>query len=409
MPIYFYKGQFLTTGKSAKGSVEAENVRDAKLKLKRQGVMALSLSEDSKSRAAESHSSLLYTLNRKPPKPGDLALSTKQFAILLRSAVDMNDALRVISEQVENAELKSIYVRIRELVSEGKSLSAAHAQFPKVFSSIYINMIGAAEKAGALPLVMERLSQFIDYQIEIRRKVVGALTYPALMIFMAIVVVFYLFIQVMPQMTKSFSSLKITLPWYTIFMNNVSQVFQDWWLVWLGCVCVTIFALFSWSKTEGGRYRIDLFLYCAPIVGVLVQKVTISRFTKTLATILSSGVRIVEALELTRKVVGNTVMERALDEAIVKVQDGDKLAAALEKTKRFPPMVLHMLRVGEKTGRLEDMLGNIAEVYDDDVNNQIVTTTRLIEPIMMIFMAVIVFMMVMAVIGPMMAAMSQLK
>ncbi|MBX9837297.1 MAG: type II secretion system F family protein, partial [Silvanigrellaceae bacterium] len=142
--------------------------------------------------------------------------------------------------------------------------------------------------------------------------------------------------------------------------------------------------------------------------GPLIQRVTVSRFSKTLSTILSSGVRIVEGLQLTRKVVGNTVMEKALDEAIIKVQDGDKLATALERTGKFPTMVIHMLRTGEKTGQLEEMLVNISDVYDEDVNNQIVATTRLIEPAMMVFMAVIVFMMVMAVIGPMMAAMNQL-
>jgi general secretion pathway protein F len=162
------------------------------------------------------------------------------------------------------------------------------------------------------------------------------------------------------------------------------------------------------GRKEKGKKKIDRFVYTAPIIGPVIQRVTVSRFAKTLSTILSSGVRIIEALSLTRRVVGSTVMEQALDDAIISVQDGDKLATALEKTKKFPTMVIHMLRTGEKTGRLEDMLVNIAEIYDDDVNNQIEASTKLIEPAMMIFMAGIVFMMVMSVIGPMMAAMNQL-
>ena len=146
---------------------------------------------------------------------------------MLRAAVDINDALRAVSEQVENDELKSIYVKIRELVSEGKSLSDAHRTFPKVFSSIYINMIAAAERAGALPLVMQRLSEFISYQIEIRRKVVGALTYPAFMVIVAIAVTIFLFVKVMPEMIKSFTTIKVTLPWYTVLMNDLSQFLQD--------------------------------------------------------------------------------------------------------------------------------------------------------------------------------------
>ncbi len=408
MPMYSYRGQNAKTGKKIKAYIEAESPKDAKLKLKKQGIYVIEMKVDNRANAAEGNSSILAKLNRKPPKQEDIAIATKQFAILLRSAVDINDALRAISEQVENEELKSVYIKMRELVSEGKSLSDAHKNFPKVFTSIYTNMIAAAEKAGALPLVMQRLSEVINYQIEIRRKVVGALTYPALMVVMAIAVVIYLFVKVMPQMTKSFTSLKVTLPWYTIIMNDISTWMQDWWLVCIILLSCSIFAIYSWSKTVKGKYKVDLFMYTAPVIGPLIQRVTVSRFSKTLSTILSSGVRIVEGLQLTRKVVGNTVMEKALDEAIIKVQDGDKLATALERTGRFPTMVIHMLRTGEKTGQLEEMLVNISEVYDEDVNNQIVATTRLIEPAMMIFMAVIVFMMVMAVIGPMMAAMNQL-
>jgi general secretion pathway protein F len=408
MPLYTYKGQNTKTGKPTKGTIEAESPRDAKIKLKKQNIVVLKVDEDSRVQGATNKSSFLTQLNRKPPKPEDIAIATKQFSILLKSAVDINDALRAVAEQVENVELRLVYIRIRELVSEGKSLSLAHAQFPKVFTSIYVNMIGAAEKAGALPLVMQRLSDFIYYQIEIRKKIVGALSYPALMVLMAIGVVFYLFVKILPQMTKSFTTLKVVLPWYTILMNDISAWMQRWWLICLISFVAIVFFLISWSRTQTGKEKIDKFLFSAPVIGILTQKITISRLTKTLSTILSSGVRIVEALELTRKVVGNTVMEKALDDAIVKVQDGDKLGAALEKTGRFPPMVIHMLRTGERTGKLEDMLVNIAEVYDDDVNTQITATTKLIEPAMMLFMAGIVFMMVMAVIGPMMAAMNQL-
>ena len=408
MPLYSYKGQNTKTGKPAKGSIEADSPRDAKIKLKKLFIIVLDVKEDDTAQGATNNSSFFAKLNRKPPKPEDIALATKQFAILLRAAVDINEALRAISDQVENVELRFVYIRIRELVSEGKSLSQAHSQFPKIFNSIYVNMIGAAEKAGALPLVMQRLSEFIYYQIEIKKKVIGALSYPALMIVMAIGVVFYLFVKILPQMTKSFTSLKVVLPWYTILMNQISAWMQAWWLVCLVFTGVLIFFILTWSRTKTGKVKIDTFLFTAPVIGILTQKITISRFTKTLSTILSSGVRIVEALELTRKVVGNAVMEKALDEALVKVQDGDKLAAALEKTGRFPTMVIHMLRTGEKTGKLEEMLVNIAEVYDEDVNSQITATTKLIEPAMMIFMAGIVFMMVMAVIGPMMAAMNQL-
>lgn len=409
MPLYSYKGQSATSGKSIKGVVQAENLRDAKTKIRKMDIFVLEINEDQRAQGAEAGAGIWAKLTRKPPKQEDIALATKQFAILLRSGVDINDALRAISDQVENAELQAVYLKIREFVSEGKSLSEAHSQFPKVFSSIYINMIAAAERSGALPLVMQRLSDFIFYQIEIKRKVLGALTYPFMMVIMAIVVVLYLFLKVMPQLTASFASLKVTLPWYTILMNNISSAIQHWWVTFFSVLGMLIVALLYYSKTPKGRQRLDIVLFRMPIFGILTQKITVSRFSKTLSTILASGVRIIEALQLTRKVVGNSVVENAIDQSIVKIQDGDKLATALDKTGIFPPMVIHMLRTGEKTGKLEEMLTNIAGIYDDDVENQITITTRLIEPAMMIFMASVVFMMVLAVIGPMMAAMQQLS
>ncbi|MBX9704252.1 MAG: type II secretion system F family protein [Silvanigrellaceae bacterium] len=408
MPLFRYLGQHATTGKKVKSFIEADSLRDAKLKIKKMNVYIVDIALDNRSSGAQSDANFISKLTRKPPTMEDIAVATKQFAILIRSAVDINDALRAVSEQVENQELKSIYIKIRELVSEGKSLSDAHNEFPKVFSPIYINMIGAAEKAGALPLVMQRLSDFIIYQIEIKRKIIGALTYPSMMFGAAILVTVYLFVKVLPSMTKSFSTLKVILPWYTVMMNNISAWLIEWWLFSLSFLAAIVVGVFSWSKTASGQYNIDRFLFSAPIVSPLIQRITISRFTKTLSTILGSGVRIVEGLQLTCKVVGNKVMEQALQEAITKVQDGDKLAVALEKTGRFPTMVIHMLRTGEKTGKLEEMLKNISDVYDEEVNNQITATTKLIEPLMMIFMATVVFLMVMAVIGPMMAAMNQL-
>lgn len=409
MPLYSYKGQSATSGKSVKGSIQAENMRDAKTKIRKMDIFVLDILEDQRAQGAEAGATLWAKLTRKPPKQEDIALATKQFAILLRSGVDINDALRAISDQVENAELQAIYLKIREFVSEGKSLSEAHSKFPKVFSSIYINMIAAAERSGALPLVMQRLSDFIFYQIDIKRKVLGALTYPLMMVVMAILVVLYLFVKVMPQLTTAFSSLNVTLPWYTIMMNHISAAIQHWWVLFFSCVGILVVFLTYYSKTLQGRQRIDIILFRMPIFGILVQKIAVSRFAKTLSTILTSGVRIIEALQLTRRVVGNSVVENAIDQSIVKIQNGDKLATALEKTAIFPSMVIHMLRTGEKTGKLEEMLTNIAGIYDDDVESQIAITTRLIEPIMMIFMAGVVFMMVLSVIGPMMAAMQQLS
>jgi general secretion pathway protein F len=410
MPLFVYTGQNSQTGKKVKSVIEAESLKDAKVRLRRQNVYVLDIKQDDKAVSAEhGGGTLMQRLSRKAPTPEDVAMSTKQLSILVKAAVDISESLRSISDQVENDELKSIYVKIRELVSEGKSLSYAHAQFPKVFSPIYTNMLAAAEKSGALPLVLRRLSDFMSYQLAIKRKVVGALTYPAIMIVVAIGVTIFLFVNVLPKITKAFSSLKVTLPWYSIMLNNISAWLQSNWIICLVLVFVAILGLQAWIRTPKGRYKWDKFLYTGPVVGPLIQRVCVSRFTKTLSTVLSSGVRIVEGLSLTRNVIGNKYLEEAIDQAIQSVQDGDKLAASLERSGRVPVMVTHMLKTGEKTGRLEEMLQNIAEAYDDEVDHKISSTTKLIEPVMMIFMAGLVFLIVMSVLGPMMQAMNSLK
>lgn len=409
MPLFAYVGQNAASGKKVKASIEADSLKDAKQKLRRQNIYVLEISQDSKARESQSSTSLMARLSRKPPKPEDIAIATKQFAIMARAAVDISEALKSLSEQVENAELRSIYVKIRELVSEGKSLSDAHREFPKVFTSIYVNMLAAAEKSGALALVLKRLSDFIIYQIEIKRKVVGALTYPAIMLLVSLGVTLFLFVNVLPKITKAFSSLKVTLPWYSILINKISVWMQSYWLVSLMVIGGLVAIFMWWAKTPKGRYKVDKFMLGAIIIGPLVSKVAISRFSKTLSTVLSSGVRIVEALTLTKMVIGNAVLEESIGEALTRVQDGEKLAAALEKTGRFPVMVVQMLKTGEKTGKIEEMLNNIAEAYDDEVEHQIATSTKLIEPVMMIFMAGLVFVIVMSVLGPMMQAMSSLK
>lgn len=409
MPVFTYVAQEETSGKRIKGRVDADSLKDAKLKLRRMKVYLVSIKEADDSAAAEGRGGVWKTLNRRPPKPEDVALATKQFAVLIRAAVDLSESLKALADQVENGELKSIYIRMRELVSEGRTLSDAHKQFPKVFSPIYTNMIGAAEKTGALHLVLQRLSDYMYWSVAIRRKVVSALSYPAFMFVAAIGVVMFLFVSILPKMTKALSSMRVTLPWYTRMLNDISAFLQAYWLHGLIGMSVTVAAYIAWSRTVKGRAIIHRTLFHAPVSGPLVQRIAISRFSKTLATVLASGIRIIEGLRLTRNVVDNAVLEDALDQTIAMVQDGDKLAAALDKTRVMPAMVLHMIRTGEKTGKLEEMLVNIAEAYDEEVDSRVDATTRLIQPVLIIFIAGIVVLIVVSVMGPMMEAMQNIK
>lgn len=409
MPVFAYVAQNAASGKQVKGKIEADSLKDAKVKLRRQKLYVLQCKESNDAAAASGKSSLWQSLNRRPPKQEDVGQATKQFAVLTRAAVDLSESLRAISEQVENPELRAIYVRMRELVSEGKSLADAHREFPKVFTPIYVNMIAAAEKSGALTVVLQRLSEFIFWSISIRRKVIGALSYPAFMLVMSMAIVIFLFVNILPKMTKALASMRVTLPWYTKLLNDISALMQAYWMHGILLFTVSTIAYVMWSRTAKGRRTIHRYMYRAPLFGPLIQRVAISRFAKTLSTVLTSGIRIIEGLRLTRNVVDNAVLEEALDKTIALVQDGDKLAAALEKTGVMPPMVLHMVRTGEKTGRLEDMLVNVAEAYDEEVDDRISSTTRAIQPILIVFIAGIVALIVVSVMGPLMQTMQSIK
>jgi general secretion pathway protein F len=409
MPMFKYTGQSASSGKKVKGAIEADSLKEARFKLRKQNIFVLDLKEDSAASGGTGEATWWTKLNRKPPRPEDIAFATKQFAILCKAAVDFNEALRSISDQVSNEELRSIYGRIRELVSEGKTLSDAHREFPKVFTPIYVNMLAAAEKSGALPLVLKRLSDFIFYQIEIRRKVIGAITYPIIMLVVTAGITIFLFVSVLPKITKALASMKVTLPWYTVAMNNISAFLQAYWMTAIVAMIIGALIFSYWVKTPKGKYKFDKYTYNMPLFGPLVQRVCISRFAKTLSTVLSSGVRIVEGLTLTKNVVGNALLEEATEKAIIHVQDGDKLSVALTKTGVFPPMLLQMLKTGEKTGKLEEMLTYVAEVYDDEVDDKITSTTKAIQPALIILIAGIVVLVVISVMGPMMQAMQSIK
>jgi general secretion pathway protein F len=409
MALFIYKGQDSKTGKAAKGQIEASSVQEAKARLRKQKILLYSIQEDRKAGGSTSKTNFLYSLTRKPPTVEDVAFASRQMSILINASVEIGESLKSVADQCANEELKSIYYKIRDLVNEGKSLSEAHREFTKTFSSIYVNMLEAAEKAGALPIVLKRLAEYLNYQIEIKRKLINALVMPAIMILAAIAITIYLFVSVLPKITKIFGAMKLTLPWYTLLLNRVSFFLQNHWImgtILFSALCVS---LFLWSKTAKGKRTLDYFFFRAPVFGPLIQKISVSRLSKTLSTVLSSGVRIIEALKLTKSIVGNAVLEDALETTLQDVQDGYKLGQALEKTEQFPVLMIQMVKTGEKTGDLETMLMNVADVYDEEVDNQITITMKLIQPIMLILMGGLIVVIVVAVVVPMMGAMNTVK
>ena len=409
MAGYKYTAQNSKTGKRVKGQMEADSPKEVRSRLRKEGLLVIDIKEDRSAEGATSDASFWSKLNRKPPSGEDIALATKQLSILLRSGVEADSALRALVEQVENAELRSVYTRIRDLVAEGQDLATAHKEFPAVFDNIYVSMLNAGLKANSLVAVLKRLSDFLFYTIELKRKIVGAFMYPIIMLSVSGLVIIYLFVSVLPKISKALATMKVTLPWYTVMVNNISKFLQDYGLI-MAPIILGIGGLFYfWIKTEAGRKKWHEFLYNAPVVGQVIQKVTLSRFANTLAILNSTGVKTIEALKLSRNVVDNAVYEEALDDCVNMVQDGLKLAQALSQTGKFPAMLIHMVRTGEKAGNVDQMLEEVVRVYDDEVDHQISVMTKSIQPIMLIMLSGIVVLIMACVMGPMFEAMQNIN
>jgi len=406
MPIFLYKGYDALSGAARKGKVEADSIKSARQRLRtKDKIIASEIREEIAVQVGRTTSSLF----QKKVALDDLAIMTRQFATLQQAHVPLDECLKALTQQVENDLLRNTLSAIKDLVSEGKSLGESLSNFPDIFNRLYVNMVKAGESSGSLGLVLERLSDFLEYQVAVRGKVFTAMAYPSLMMGASLLVIAYLFISVIPKLEKVFSNLKVSLPWYSTLLINTSRFVQRDWYIILIAIVLLYFAIKRWYETEKGRETWDRWSLTLPLFGPIILRVNISAFTKTLSTLLSSGVPIINAIEITRNVISNRVIADVLVEAKKAVQEGEPLYAVIEKSKRFPPLVVHMIRTGERSGELEPMLQHVAKAYDAEVERRIDTFIAIIEPVMIIVMAGVVVSIVLAMLVPMMSAMSQVR
>lgn len=405
MVLYNYKGYDADSGASKKGTVDAETPRAARAKLRQRDKIIVSELKE----AAPDQKKQKSALFAKKVSLMDLAVMTKQFATLQNAQVPLDECLSALTSQVENLELRNTLSSIKDSISEGKSLAEALSGYPRIFNRLYVNMVQAGETSGKLGLVLDRLSEYLEYQVTIKGKVFSALSYPAIMIAASLAIIAYLFISVVPGLQKVFTSLKVTLPWYTAKLIAFSEFLQERWLLVIIVTVGGFIALKKWASTDKGGQRVDLWALTAPILGSLVVRINVSKFTKTLSTLLNSGVPIISALEITRNTIANTVIAKVLDNAKVAVQEGDSLGNCIERSNRFPPLVTHMIRTGEKTGDLEGMLTHVAKAYDTEVERKIESMIALIEPLMIIVMACVASVVIVALLVPMLSVMSSVR
>jgi general secretion pathway protein F len=398
MPIYSYRGMD-RSGKEIKNTINVESIVAAKQRVKSMGIMLIDIREQ-RAQGTSGSGSLLQLRGSVPVD--DLAMMTRQLATLIKAKIQIVEALSALVDQVENANLRLVLSDLKQKVNEGASLAKALQDHPKVFNSIYVNMVEAGEASGTLELVLLRLADFTEAQVRLKNKIRGAMTYPVIMGVFGFLMMNVIFIFVIPKMAKIFTSTKRELPLITKICIAISEFLQGYWWAVIAGIVFGIYAFSKYINTPRGRARWDALLLRLPILGILVKMINVSRFCSTLGTLMNSGVPILTALNIVKNLISNVHMKDAVEKARVSVSEGASLTQPLIQSGYFPPLVTHMIRLGERSGELEPMLKIISENYEDQVQSRISGLTSILEPIMMICLGIAVGFIVFAVVIPMM-------
>jgi general secretion pathway protein F len=403
MPVYHYRG-YRNDGGSASGVVDAENVKVARLKLRKDGVFPTDVVEQGEPSVRQQEGTRIQAAHRigrsATLTPHDLAMMTRQFATLLVAGLPLVEALGVLVDQAEKKPTKTLLADIREQVRGGKALSAVLETYGKDFSPIYVHMVRAGEASGALDQILFRLSEFLEKQLALKHKVTNATIYPALMLLVGASVLFFLMAFVVPKITAVFTSMKQALPWPTVVLMSISRFFADYWLLIVGIVAAGLFFIRRFIHTEKGRMVADRVTLRLPLIGDVARMVSISRLTGTLATMLASGVQLLDALDVSKRVMNNRVLEETVEGARQNIREGETIADPLKRSGEFPALVTHMIAVGERSGDMEEMLRRVSQIYDGEVDRVITRLTSLLEPVMILVMGVLVFFIVVAILLP---------
>ena len=414
MPIYEYKA-FASGGKTKSGIIDADTERDARSKLRKDDLLVTQLTETrggkrvKKTKKGDKGPGFLARLSEKRksgrgPGPRESEIIggvTRQLATLIGSGIALNEALNAIVDQAENRQLETMFRQIRESIQQGMSFADALGQHPGWFSDLYINMVQAGQAAGNLDIVLSRIADYMQAQRALRRKITGALLYPTMMVSLGLLVVTVLMTKVVPEITGMLLDQGKALPASTQLLVNVSEFFQAyWWVVFLGIAGVSAAIERIYKTHPAGQLAIDRTLLKVPVLGELLRKAAVGRFTRTFSTLLQSGVPVIQGLEITEKVVGTRVIADATGLIRTRVLEGADISGPLKSSGAFPTVVGYMVAVGEQSGELEQMLDRIATAYDEEIDVVTERLTSLLEPIMIVCLAVVVGYIVYAIIQP---------
>lgn len=391
------------TGQTRTGKVEAPNAEELRKRLQEEGLQVIEISEDRKAPRVPAGGYGRVKLS-------DLAIFARQFSTMLDAGVSLVRCLDVLQQQTNNARLRKILIDLSTRVESGESLSRSMARHPKAFSQLIIGLIRAGEVGGVLEESLQRIAAFLEKDVELRRKIRSALTYPVIVLLAAIGIVIFLVSWLVPQFANLFKELGIKeMPAPTQFLIDLSAFLTQKWYIMIIAVVVVFIAYKLFVSTRVGRRVADRVKLRVPVFGPLHHKIVMARFSRTMGTLLASGVPILQAMETVAGVVGNAVVSDAVLESRARIREGEKIADPLQKSKMFPPMVVHMVSVGEESGSLDHMLNKIADFYENEVEMTIASLTAAIEPVMIVLLGFIVGFIVISMFLPMIEVISNLS
>ncbi len=381
MPKYSWEGK-TRTGQVQKGEMEAPSEAAVMAQLRRQGIMPSSVKERGKGLDIQ-----LKLPGLKPKvTTKDLVVFTRQFATMIDAGLPLVQCLDILGRQQDNATFKKILTQVKESVESGQTFADSLKKHPAAFDELYVNLVAAGEVGGILDTILNRLAAYIEKSLKLKKKVKSAMTYPATIVGIAFVVIAVILIFVIPAFEKMFADFGSALPAPTQFVINLSNFIQHYILLIIAAIVGVIIAFKRVYATTKGRERIDDIALKLPIMGILIRKVSVAKFTRTLGTMISSGVPILDGLDIVAKTAGNKTVEKAIYKVRQSISEGKTIAEPLEKSGVFPPMVCQMIAVGEQSGSIDTMLNKIADFYDDEVDDAVGNLTAMMEPLLMLFL-----------------------
>lgn len=389
-----------SVGQLVQGELEANTQQEAIIRLRAQQLIPTKLTMLAKTKAKAGPKPLPSAGMFASVKGKDLQIFTRQFATLINAGIPVVDSLKILSEGLRPGLLKEAGAQVKTNIESGRSLADSMALVPNVFDKLYVNMIKAGEEAGILDGILQRLASYMEKSEKIKGQVKGALIYPCVIIVVAMLVIAGILIFIIPKFMEFFNQAGKEPPALTMMVVSLSNSLTQNWQMWLGIVIVGPILVGQYLKTDDGANTFDRFILKAPVFGEVVQKSSIARLTRTLSTLLTSGVGLIEAIEIAAKTSGNIVIEQALIRCKDSVTQGRPFAAPLGKEKAFPEMVVQMISIGEQSGTLDVMLGKIADFYEDEVETAVKAMTSLLEPLLMVFLGGIIAVLVIAMYLP---------